>query len=62
MFEGRLRRRLVFFKFAQFFLAELEYAPRKAIMDQVKSEKAVMDVMEEKQAWRTDRPGTSVKK
>ena len=30
-------------------------------MDTRKADKAVMDVMAEKQAWRTDRPGSPVK-
>lgn len=35
--------------------------PKKAVMDTRKADKAVMDVMAEKQAWRTDRPGSPVK-
>ena len=35
--------------------------PKKAIMDVAKADTAVMDVMAEKQAWRTDRPGMPVK-
>ena len=35
--------------------------PGKAIMDTAKAETAVMDVMAEKQAWRTDRPGMPVR-
>ena len=35
--------------------------PRKSILDSAKAETAVMDVMAEKQAWRTDRPGMPVK-
>ena len=35
--------------------------PRKAILDTAKADTAVMDVMAEKQAWRTDRPGMPVK-
>ena len=34
---------------------------RKSILDTAKADTAVMDVMAEKQAWRTDRPGMSVK-
>ena len=34
---------------------------RKAILDTAKADTAVMDVMAEKQAWRTDRPGMPVK-
>ena len=34
---------------------------RKSILDSAKADTAVMDVMAEKQAWRTDRPGMSVK-
>ncbi|MBR1927358.1 MAG: hypothetical protein IJ840_06370 [Bacteroidales bacterium] len=33
----------------------------KAILDTAKADTAVMDVMAEKQAWRTDRPGMPVK-
>jgi len=43
---------------------ELEKAgikPKKTVMDSRKADKAVMDVMAEKQAWRTDRPGSPVK-
>ena len=36
-------------------------APKKAILDTAKADTAVMDVMAEKQAWRTDRPGMPVK-
>jgi|BioPla2DNA2_1021312.scaffolds.fasta_scaffold09868_6 hypothetical protein len=35
--------------------------PKKTVMDARKADKAVMDVMAEKQAWRTDRPGSPVK-
>ena len=35
--------------------------PRKAIVDSTKADTAVMDVMAENQAWRTDRPGLQVK-
>lgn len=35
--------------------------PKAAIIDSTKAETAVMDVMAEKQAWRTDRPGSQVK-
>ena len=35
--------------------------PKAAILDSSKAETAVMDVMAEKQAWRTDRPGSQVK-
>ena len=35
--------------------------PRKSILDTAKADTAVMDVMAEKQAWRTDRPGMPVK-
>ena len=35
--------------------------PKKAVMDSRKAGKAVMDVMAEKQSWRTDRPGSTVK-
>ena len=38
-----------------------EPAPKAAILDSQKAETAVMDVMAEKQAWRTDRPGSEVK-
>jgi hypothetical protein len=34
---------------------------RKSILDSAKADTAVMDVMAEKQAWRTDRPGMPVK-
>lgn len=34
---------------------------KAAILDSRKAETAVMDVMAEKQAWRTDRPGSQVK-
>ena len=34
---------------------------KAAILDSQKAETAVMDVMAEKQAWRTDRPGSPVK-
>ncbi len=34
---------------------------KAAILDSRKAENAVMDVMAEKQAWRTDRPGSQVK-
>ncbi len=35
--------------------------PKKAILDTAKADTAVMDVMAEKQSWRTDRPGMPVK-
>lgn len=35
--------------------------PRKSILDTAKADTAVMDVMAEKQAWRTDRPGMPVR-
>lgn len=35
--------------------------PKAAILDSKKAETAVMDMMAEKQAWRTDRPGSQVK-
>lgn len=35
--------------------------PKAVILDSKKAETAVMDVMAEKQAWRTDRPGSQVK-
>ena len=35
--------------------------PKKSILDVAKADTAVMDVMAEKQAWRTDRPGMPVK-
>ena len=35
--------------------------PKKSILDTAKADTAVMDVMAEKQAWRTDRPGMPVK-
>ena len=35
--------------------------PKAAILDSKKAETTVMDVMAEKQAWRTDRPGSQVK-
>lgn len=35
--------------------------PKASILDSKKAETAVMDVMAEKQAWRTDRPGSQVK-
>ena len=35
--------------------------PRKAILDTAKADVAVMDVMADRQAWRTDRPGLSVR-
>ena len=35
--------------------------PKAAILDSKKAETALMDVMAEKQAWRTDRPGSQVK-
>ena len=40
-----------------------EPAPKSkvSILDSQKAETAVMDVMAEKQAWRTDRPGSQVK-
>ena len=41
--------------------AELPQKPRKAIVDSTKAETAVMDVMADNQAWRTDRPGLQVK-
>ncbi len=34
---------------------------RKAVLDSAKAETAVMDVLADKQAWRTDRPGSTVK-
>ena len=34
---------------------------RKSILDSAKADTAVMDVMADKQAWRTDRPGMPVK-
>ena len=34
---------------------------KKAILDSAKADTAVMDIMAEKQAWRTDRPGMPVK-
>ena len=34
---------------------------KKSILDSAKADTAVMDVMAEKQAWRTDRPGMPVK-
>ncbi|MCQ2163224.1 MAG: hypothetical protein MJY86_08105, partial [Bacteroidales bacterium] len=34
---------------------------RKAIVDAMTAETSVMDVMAEKQAWRTDRPGSPVR-
>ena len=37
------------------------FEPGKAILDTAKADTAVMDVMAEKQAWRTDRPGMPVK-
>ena len=37
------------------------FEPRKAILDTAKADTAVMDIMAEKQAWRTDRPGMPVK-
>ncbi len=40
---------------------EPEAKPKAAILDSQKAETAVMDVMAEKQAWRTDRPGSEVK-
>ncbi len=40
---------------------EPEAKPQAAILDTQKAETAVMDVMAEKQAWRTDRPGSEVK-
>ena len=46
------------------FLSEVEGPapePKKAILDTAKADTAVMDVMAEKQAWRTDRPGMPVK-
>ena len=44
-------------------ISEPEAAPKMktAIIDSQKAETAVMDVMAEKQAWRTDRPGSQVK-
>ena len=42
-------------------VAEPFEAPRKSILDTAKADTAVMDVMAEKQAWRTDRPGMPVK-
>lgn len=49
--------------------AEFDFKPvqepdtksKAAILDSKKAETAVMDVMAEKQAWRTDRPGSQVK-
>ncbi len=41
--------------------AEQPQKPRKAIVDSTKAETAVMDVMADNQAWRTDRPGLQVK-
>ena len=38
-----------------------EPKPKAAILDCKKAETAVMDVMAETQAWRTDRPGSQVK-
>ncbi len=38
-----------------------EPKPKAAILDSKKAETAVIDVMSEKQAWRTDRPGSPVK-
>ena len=35
--------------------------PKKAILDSAVADTAVMDVMADKQAWRTDRPGMPVK-
>ena len=35
--------------------------PRKSILDSAVADTAVMDVMADKQAWRTDRPGMPVK-
>ena len=35
--------------------------PKKAILDSAGADTAVMDVMADKQAWRTDRPGMPVK-
>lgn len=35
--------------------------PGKTVMETHKADKAVMDVMAEKQAWRTDRPGSAVR-
>ncbi len=35
--------------------------PKAAILDSKKAETAVMDVMADNQAWRTDRPGSQVK-
>ena len=35
--------------------------PKTSILDRSKAETAVMDVLAEKQAWRTDRPGSQVK-
>ena len=35
--------------------------PKAAIIDSRKAETSVMDVMADKQAWRTDRPGSQVK-
>ena len=42
-------------------VAEPVEAPRRSILDTAKADTAVMDVMAEKQAWRTDRPGMPVK-
>ena len=41
--------------------AERPQQPRKALVDSTKAETAVMDVMADNQAWRTDRPGLQVK-
>lgn len=38
-----------------------EPKPKAAILDSKKAETAVMDVMADNQAWRTDRPGSQVK-
>ena len=40
---------------------EVPAEAKKSILDSAKADTAVMDVMAEKQAWRTDRPGMPVK-
>ena len=42
-------------------LGQIIEEPKKSILDTAKADTAVMDVMAEKQAWRTDRPGMPVK-
>lgn len=42
-------------------VAEKKTRKRKSVMDTELAEKAVLDVMAEKEAWRTDRPGYPVK-